>query len=305
MSCSDKLFYCSICKYSAEFKSKYDRHLSSLKHHQLLETFKLARQLEREILRTTEINNNMLTNNNESLNKKYKCKNCENHYTYRSGLYRHQKECVVINNSQNDQIVNTQTQSNIHSIANNLQHSNYNNIHNNPVNCHNNIVNVNNMDVQMFVNTHCNEAINLQDFFDNIKVTLTREQIERYITNDYFTSTTSLLDEYLAQLGILKRPLHCCDIKRKIFYLRINDEWIKDNGNIILIKFIKKLPTLLYKSVEKWRLDHPHCKDPSHKDNDRYLNLLNNSLPASSVEESEESINKLLRYIANKYHWSK
>ena len=296
-----KTYVCNDCNYVTLRKTNYERHLSSTKHIEMIILKK--KELEALVHKAQIIK--AFCEEQPKFNKKYKCKNCDKHYSHTPSLYRHQKECVVIDNSQNSQVVNTQTQPNIHSIANNLQHSNYNNIHNNPVNCHNNIVNVNNMDVQMFVNTHCNEAINLQDFFDNIKITLTREQIERYITNDYFTSTTSILDEYLAQLGILKRPLHCCDIKRKIFYLRINDEWIKDNGNIILIKFIKQLPTLLYKSVDEWRLDHPHCKDPSHKDNDRYLNLLNNSLPASSVEESEESINKLLRYIANKYHWSK
>jgi hypothetical protein len=78
-------FYCSICFVKCFRKSEWLRHIQTDKH---------------KNNENCEISNGLATNFSSNV-----C-TCGKHYKDRSGLWRHKKKCIFINNNQNTEIIN-------------------------------------------------------------------------------------------------------------------------------------------------------------------------------------------------------
>ncbi len=76
---NEKTFTCKNCNFECNYKRDYDRHISTNKHKlQILQT-------EKEI----------------NMDSKYNCISCNKIFKDRSGLWKHNKSCKVINNNSN------------------------------------------------------------------------------------------------------------------------------------------------------------------------------------------------------------
>ena len=164
---SRKKFRCKKCDYLTSNKFDWNKHLSTTKH---------------------QNGNIMVTNGNKNGNTvlKYACDNCGKEYKYRSGLSRHKKKCIsdecdmVLNacrkksqpNFKAKQSENTQgsalkcltqalvKQGDILEKLIESQNQMIPKIGNN---------NNNKISINVFLNEHCKNAMNLTDFIDNIQ----------------------------------------------------------------------------------------------------------------------------------------
>jgi hypothetical protein len=60
---------------------------------------------------------------------------------------------------------------------------------------------------------------------------------------------TNIIETRLKSLDVNKRPIHCTDAKREVFYVKDNDKWGKDKGNEkmrrLILRMDRKLAPLL------------------------------------------------------------
>ena len=96
---------------------------------------------------------------------------------------------------------------------------------------YNNCNNQNNMTINVFLNEHCKDALNLTDFVQNIKVTL--EDLQYTKDNGFVNGVTNIITKQLQDLKPTERPIHCSDKKRLQFYVKDDDKWEKDVDNKI------------------------------------------------------------------------
>jgi len=111
--------------------------------------------------------------------------------------------------------------------------------------------NTNHFNIQMFLNEHCKNAMNLTDFIESLPITA--ETYDNTLENGLTKSMTHLITNGLSQLDVLERPIHCMDTARKILYIKENNAWEKDNELLTLIEGIQKIIFKQRTMLKKWQ----------------------------------------------------
>jgi hypothetical protein len=124
-------------------------------------------------------------------------------------------------------------------IGNNSHNTNSHNTTNNQFN------------IQMFLNEHCKDAMNLTDFIQSLPITA--ETYDNTIEHGLTKSMTNLLVNGLSQLDVLKRPIHCTDASRKTLYVKDEDTWEKDTELQRLLLGITALAQKQRVNIDKWQ----------------------------------------------------
>jgi hypothetical protein len=87
----------------------------------------------------------------------------------------------------------------------------------------------NKFNLQIFLNEKCKDAINLTEFVQNLNLNL--DDLNKTRSEGYISGIANIFVKGLRELELHKRPIHCCDLKREILYVRDNNSWGKDNNN--------------------------------------------------------------------------
>ena len=75
--------------------------------------------------------------------------------------------------------------------------------------------------LQFFLNETCKDAMNINQFIDNIQVSF--EDIENLGNNGYVKGITDIIVKELNTLDVTQRPFHCTDVKRETMYIKDNE----------------------------------------------------------------------------------
>jgi hypothetical protein len=126
-------------------------------------------------------------------------------------------------------------------------------ITNNNTNSHN--TNNNQFNIQMFLNEHCKNAMNISDFIKSLP--LTAQHYENTKDNGLADTLTNLMVDGLNNLDVVERPIHCTDQKRKVMYVKDNNKWEKDTNNDIVTKNVKDLTCIHRANVDMWQEKNP------------------------------------------------
>ena len=92
----------------------------------------------------------------------------------------------------------------------------------NNTNCNNTIIN-NHITVDVYLNDHCKDALNIRDFVNQIQVKLEDCVYPSKLIKDNIVS--NLFMNNLNKLSNEERPVHCADARRGKFFVKDNDEW--------------------------------------------------------------------------------
>lgn len=119
-----------------------------------------------------------------------------------------------------------------------------------------NIITTNNtqFNLNMFLNNDCKDAIKLSDFAKTLKITL--QDLEFTKTNGIVEGVSSIIVNNLKGMDVHKRPIHCTDLKRETMYIK-TDEWIKDEDNSYVKKFIYMASCYQTRTIQEWMDAHP------------------------------------------------
>ena len=285
-------FVCKLCNFYTSKKSHYTDHLSTLKH-------------KKHILGDSQ-------QTNPSAFRppgKFVCNNCDKIYQSRNGLWKHQKKCIVNNDSESDEEDNQHIKESVISdkdlimmlvkqnsqlmdvIKNGTNNNNTNHSHNNN-HSHNKTFNL-----QFFLNETCKDAMNITEFVSSIKPQLA--DLEATGRLGYVEGVSNIILNNLKTLKVHDRPIHCSDQKREVIYIKDNDEWTKEEDDKpILTKAIKVIANENIKNINEWRKEHPDCTNAESKKNNLYLKIVSNAMSGGSVEESSKNINKIISNVA-------
>jgi hypothetical protein len=249
-------------------------------------------------------------------NSSHICPQCNKNYTSYSGLWKHRKICKeklekdeekekVIETDINDDInkyknitsselvdlikyiikENNDFKKEIISSITNINTHNNNNSHNKTFN------------LNLYLNETCKDAMNIDEFVSSIKVNI--EDLEHTGRRGYVEGISNIFIKNLNNIENHLRPLHCSDAKREIFYIKDNNEWIKEKDDKpILTNAIKTIAHENIKQIKAWKELHPGCTLSDSKKNNTYLKILSNSMCGVSDEESLSNIRKIISNIS-------
>ena len=253
------------------------------------------------------------TDGNEKKVIKYECDKCSKHFKTNSGLWKHMKVCntdkklpcdITSENINITEVIEIckNTQQNFKEIILTMMKENKefqksfleimpnmgNNSHNTNTNSHN----TNNFNIQMFLNDHCKNAMNLTDFIQSLPIT--SETYDNTIENGLTKTITNMMVNGLNELDILKRPIHCTDASRKTLYVKDADNWERDNELLHIMKGIKELSLKQRTMISKWK----EANDGWDKDDNlqsKMTSLVFNSM--TQIEEDNKETSKIIKAI--------
>jgi hypothetical protein len=292
MSTKKHIFYnCESCRYSTSNKSHWNRHIQTEKHGKVL----LATdcQPKKHISHITVIE------------PKYICE-CGKFYSDRSGLWRHRKQCGQSNDNQSGSAIIVPQQDQTLSLAALLQDMMKQNqelqkqlieLANEKKNVINNTINYNKFNLMVFLNEYCKDAVNFSDFVRSLELQLT--DLEDTGKLGYVAGISNIFIRNLKNIDILKRPIHCSDLKRETIYIKDQDNWQKEEGNEKIKKAIDSVTNKNIKLLPEWMKKNPDFINGESKTSDQYLVIMNQSMGVTDDEEyDKKQINKIISNIA-------
>ena len=220
-------FICEKCNFKCSKRGDYNRHLATGKHKRI----------------------NLETKKTSFTSHQFVC-DCGKEYKNRDGLWKHKRKCFPVktpeetpekvqheapmSESSHTEIMKAFMKDNrdmMVSMVQNMITANKEmvvdlvpklqpHITNNTNNT--------NINVNMFLNEQCKDAINFTDFVERIEVS--HDDLENNAQLGFVNGISKIIRDNLQQLTLYERPIHCTDVKRETLYIKDADEWQKQSN---------------------------------------------------------------------------
>ena len=283
-----QIYECKICHYKSFKKFNYNKHLETSKHKKLIDTYeKVANK-----------------------NKQFICK-CGKVYKHNQSLYNHKKTCNFKEDDKDicqeieyqEDNININNQNNLENLV--LQLITENNEIKNTLlkenkelrqqiselipkvgNNNNNNNNNNHFNINLFLNEKCKDAISMQEFVKNIKVSL--KNLLTTKNKGITFGINEIINENMNKLSLYERPIHCTDKKRETLYIK-NDKWEKDTDKASTASMLKGIQLQQIKNLHKFKEANPNYEEDDELKHE-YIILLNKC--TKSLNEHEKKLFK-------------
>ncbi len=127
--------------------------------------------------------------------------------------------------------------------------------------------------LNVFLNEQCKDALNIGDFINSLQISLEDLNVTREKTLE--DSVENIFLRGLKELDIYKRPIHCTDNKRDVMYIKDEEKWEKDEGNVKLKGTIGAISRKQIKKLKEWKDSDPEVTKTTSVKNDKFLLTLN------------------------------
>lgn len=162
---------------------------------------------------------------------------------------------------------------------------------------HNNITNNNQFNINVFLNEHCKDALNLMDFVNSLQLKI--KDLETTGKLGYAEGISKIFINGLKELELHKRPIHCSDLKRDVFYIKDCNIWEKDNKeNEKIKKAIKVITNKNIKQIFEWKKENPEYYDIANKKNDEYMQIVYSAMCGETKDEEGKNYEKIIKNVA-------
>jgi hypothetical protein len=310
-------FVCEECDYVTSKKSSYDKHLTTLKHVNTINTTKY-----------NDISNFIKE-------KEYICA-CGNKYKHNASLFNHKKKCKKTDDVKNKdegisgasisgasisgtnisetgisdassniiqllikessefkniilEIVksNTDIQKQMLDVCKNSNSVVNTNSHNTNTTTNNKIFNL-----QVFLNEECKDAMNMSDFINSIEIKTS--DLVNIGKLGYVEGVSNIIIKQLNDTEVNKRPVHCSDAKRETLYVKEENKWEKETQETKqMLTAVRGVNKKNYTLLANWKETHPKCTDSKSNQSDEYMKVV-----SKVMDGDEENINKVIKRVA-------
>lgn len=287
-------FFCEQCDYKTNVKSNYSKHCLTAKHINLIKSNKCNKKVSESI-------------------GEHPCRSCSKVYRSNVGLWRHNKSCFgtgsaaaavplsdntilsILKENHEIKTLLVEQQKENKELMNKMleisqqQLSTPTTIINNPTTTTNH---TNNFNLSFFLNETCKDAMNIQEFLDNIRI-----QFDDLMTigdAGFVNGVSDIIIKQLKDLEINKRPIHCTDPKREIIYLKEETAWNKDDKDKTKLK--RALEKIEYKNVaalRQWCSENPDANI-----NNTPQNLLRDKIYMETLRGDDKNREKIIKHIS-------
>lgn len=153
----------------------------------------------------------------------------------------------------------------------------------------------NNFNINIFLNEHCNNAVNLIDFVKGIQIEL--QDLLLYNKLGHAGAVSKIIDNAYKKLDLTMRPIHCTDVKRETLYVRNKNEWLNDETKEISGKAMEIVSNTSLNQMKQWKDANPEYESAQDKKVE-YLRLMRNVIGSTSDAEENAEKKKFIRNVS-------
>jgi hypothetical protein len=288
-------FECKLCDYICCKKSEYEKHVLTRKH---------------------QINDGLIQKSPKI--SKYICDICCKEYTFRQGLHVHKQQCISIPLESAPAQLLEPAPAPALDINENLiellieEHKDFKNLIIEMMKsnadlqkqmlevCKNSNTTINNKNshnktynMQIFLNEHCKDAMNIKDFADSFQLQIS--DFEKVGHLGYVDGISDIIIKKLNEMDVHKRPIHCSDTKRDIIYVHADNVWTKENSDHEQVRLlVQRITAKNIRLIPIWQDLYPNSRNNMHKLNDTYMSLTRQAMGGfgGTIPENETKIIK-------------
>jgi len=300
------IYECSHCNYQTVLKYNYDDHMSSKLH---------ERKMHIAL-------HNLKPN---------QCENCFHEFNSKSSLWRHKKQCkpedhpgnTPINGSENnkttanDDVINvlvkqndewrnmfvsqqnlvlTQTQQ-MATIVNTLVANGISN--NNLTNTNNshNTTNNQTFNINYFLNEHCKNAMNIDEFAKMLNCNA--KDIEENRQLSFTEHVTKHLMDGIEKCTVETRPIHCSDAKREKMHVKTSEGWVSGKeSEIIIRRIVALIDKMIWDAAREWAIANPSCMNLDTVAFNKYIEIKQSIIGPSTDAQEDKFMKKVMKALA-------
>ena len=291
-------YYCEKCDFKCSKQSNWNNHVNTRKH------------INRTLL------NDLEQKNAKKCRDDYECE-CGKIYSARNSLWYHKKKCSIIQKEEtvnNNNISTTDIDKEFlikmllknQDIMEGILFKNSDVMNKmlevmpqigNTTNTNSHNTTNNQFNINMFLNEHCKNAMNLTDFIESLPIT--NKTYDDTIENGLTKTITNMMVNGLKELDILDRPIHCTDTKRKTLYVKEADIWEKDKELNKLLASIQQIASKQRMLINKWQEANEGWETEENIQT-KLTTLIFNVM--TDIENNEKETKKIISAIGNKVY---
>jgi len=152
------------------------------------------------------------------------------------------------------------------------------------------------VNINVFLNETCKDAITLADFIDSIKI----EESDLHYAKEKGMSDaiTHVVNRQLKLYDVTSRPVHCTDIKRETVHIKEVDGWIRESGPTATT-LQSAMQTILSKNISKLKqfgLENPQIRDSKDPLYDEWLQMM---ISIVGIHDTDAMKRKAVKNIIN------
>ena len=315
-----QIYKCKICDYTTSRKSSYEKHLSTDKHIKTTMTTTCShmcscgkvysnRQNLYRHKKVCNVPNNStakvaeVANSLPKVSHVYECE-CGRTYRHASSLSKHKRTClhVVEAENENQSVDNTKVLEVLETVNDKLDKTEESNrvlreelktIKTDMMTAVaepkviNNYTNIN-----IFLNDKCGDAMAIQDFAKELIICL--EDVNYALENGKVSGIENIIRKKFDELGVYKRPLHCTDVKRGTLYVKGEEGWEKEKGE--MNKMIRDVECIQTTGIKVWGDANPEYSQGNHKLMEKWLRIvqcLTNTIDSAGIRKIEKRCHEM------------
>ncbi len=250
-------YHCIKCDFHSNDKCDYERHLSTRKHK--------MDNLDKKVDKLDKMDNKKTG---------FLCNKCGRKYKYQSGLCKHKKKCNLLKNrkikvkrkknKKNKDDEKEILKSELKELRTMMKemikkqgetNENYYKTLDKAIAKAGDTVNQK-MSINIYLNEHCKNAMNLTDFLKELTVSL--DDLQYTKEHGYVKGISNIFMKQLEGLKPTERPIHCSDTKRLQFYIKDENKWGKDKSHEKIDESIQDITIKQIKHIREWEKENPN-----------------------------------------------
>ncbi len=149
----------------------------------------------------------------------------------------------------------------------------------------------------VFLNEHCKEAINMNEFIHNLEISM--EDVEMVGKCGFVEGISRIVLNELNRMDVYARPIHCTDTKRETIYIKDSDEWKRDTENKENTRrMIERVANKNMNKIPEWQREHPGIHNINSKENELSIQIMIQSLGGlggTTEEKTAKNQEKIIR----------
>ena len=270
-------YSCLKCNYFTCSKKDFEKHCETKKHKVGQNDKKKSQKSPHDKI--------------EKEKKIFKCDICNRVYKFQSGYSRHKIRCKGIERNNYEEAMKSQHEEMMAILKET------NDVNNKlcekilTLEAQNNIINttINNnqkLNINVFLNNECKDAMNMSEFIDQIK--LTCDDLMYTKNNGYIKGITNIFVKNLEEIEMKSRPIHCSDSKKQQFFIKNENKWEEDKEHQKLDKTIDSVAQKQISQIKEWEKGNPNWSN-TEEGTQEYMQIIQSIMGGKDDNEREKN----------------